>query len=161
MVLSLNHDGYKELEKICRIYLWGTNEEGNPKKAIIAWEEITRPKGEGGMEIRPFKKQAKALKMRNVAQLIKGHQTEWMAIPRWSIQQSLKIEGKKKERKHWEVVDALLLDPDIKITGSPTLSRLLKGWSASKDSLAFEYCEESILATATINQVLTLYERSY
>lgn len=54
MVLSLTHDSYNELEKVCRIYLWGTNKEGKPKKTIIAWDDITRPKGEGGMDIRPF-----------------------------------------------------------------------------------------------------------
>lgn len=54
MALSLNNQGYKQLEKTCHIFLWGMNEQGKPKKALIVWEEITRPRAEGGLDIRPF-----------------------------------------------------------------------------------------------------------
>lgn len=39
----------------------GNQERGQTKKYIIAWEEITKPKLEGGLDIKPFDKQLQAL----------------------------------------------------------------------------------------------------
>lgn len=99
--------------------------------------------------------------MRNVSQLLRGRQIEWTVIARWFIQQTLRTGNAKKERKHWTVEDGLLLDPDITVSGSPTVRGMLKGWSASKESLEFKFYEGSVPAMATVNQVLTLYERSF
>lgn len=56
MVLAPNRKGYDGLEKSCKQFLWGVNEEGKLKKALITWEDITHPKKEGGLDVRLFKK---------------------------------------------------------------------------------------------------------
>ncbi|KAL3702180.1 hypothetical protein R1sor_020202 [Riccia sorocarpa] len=37
MVLGLTKDGYQELTKTCRKFIWGVNREGTDKKTLIAW----------------------------------------------------------------------------------------------------------------------------
>ncbi|KAL3689642.1 hypothetical protein R1sor_015951 [Riccia sorocarpa] len=40
LFVGLCADGLEELERLCRNFLWGWNDEGNPKKAMIAWERV-------------------------------------------------------------------------------------------------------------------------
>ncbi|KAL3690427.1 hypothetical protein R1sor_016736 [Riccia sorocarpa] len=44
MSVGMCKDGLEELEKLCRNFLWGWNEEGNPKHALIAWDRIAQVK---------------------------------------------------------------------------------------------------------------------
>lgn len=61
------------------------------KKALVAWEEITRPRAEGGLDITPFETQAQALKMTHVTQIIEGCGTEWVWICNTFIWEALRI----------------------------------------------------------------------
>lgn len=78
--------------------MWGKNEDGKQKKALIAWHEITRPRSEGGLDIRPFELQAKTLKMRHMTQLLEGRETEWTWIAQHFIEEALH-RGKIKRNK--------------------------------------------------------------
>ncbi|KAL3686410.1 hypothetical protein R1sor_008984 [Riccia sorocarpa] len=40
MSVGLANDGIEALEKLCRQFIWGWSETGDPKKALIAWERI-------------------------------------------------------------------------------------------------------------------------
>lgn len=62
------------------------NKEGNPKKTLIVWDDITRPSADGGLDIRPFELEAKTLKMRHIAQILHGQETEWIWIAQQFIQ---------------------------------------------------------------------------
>lgn len=76
MALSLNQQGYKKLKKACTILLWGWNENGKENKALIAWEEITWPRAEWGLDSQPFRQQSHALKMQHISQIIEGQDRE-------------------------------------------------------------------------------------
>lgn len=99
-MLSLNQQGYDKLVKACRRFLWGTNDDGKAKKALIAWDDISRPREEGKLDIRPFKLQAKALKMRNIAQLLEGREIEWIWIMEVFIKAAMRTGPHKKERNN-------------------------------------------------------------
>lgn len=45
---------FKWLESMHREFLWGPNEQGNPKVPLVAWETISKPMFEGGLEILSF-----------------------------------------------------------------------------------------------------------
>lgn len=128
LIFSSNKKGYHELEQVCRSLLWGSNEEGNRKKALIAWQEITRPEAKGGLDIHRFEEQVSTL-MRHVAQLIDNRQMEWTKIARHFIKEALRVGPQKKERNHWTISKEILLDKDIHVTNSPTTQGMLKGWA--------------------------------
>lgn len=65
------------MEKVCRRFLWGSSKEGGYKKSLVAWEEITRPKEDGGLGFIPVEQQAAALQMRHVSKLILEEKKEW------------------------------------------------------------------------------------
>ncbi|KAL3699858.1 hypothetical protein R1sor_017880 [Riccia sorocarpa] len=59
--VGLCKDGLEALEKLCRNFLWGWNEEGNPKQALVAWERIAQSKEDGGLGWTKFRDMADAL----------------------------------------------------------------------------------------------------
>lgn len=40
MALTLNQEGYKRLEQICREFLWGSCEIGHAKVPLLAWSTL-------------------------------------------------------------------------------------------------------------------------
>ncbi|KAL3679036.1 hypothetical protein R1sor_021992 [Riccia sorocarpa] len=59
--VELYKDGLDDLERLCRNFLWGWNEEGNPKKSLVAWERIAQSKEKGGLGWTRFKDMADTL----------------------------------------------------------------------------------------------------
>ena len=55
-----------QLEKIIRDFLWNSNKSGNGPH-WVNWDEVCRPKQEGGLGIRPLRAMNKAL------------QTKWLS----------------------------------------------------------------------------------
>lgn len=51
MALTLTKAGFDDLEQVCREFVWGPGEQGNPKNALVAWNVITQPLLNGGMGI--------------------------------------------------------------------------------------------------------------
>jgi hypothetical protein len=47
MLLDFTADGYRELESVCRKFLWGYQEGGQAKAPLVAWEKICQPRSEG------------------------------------------------------------------------------------------------------------------
>lgn len=158
LMLSLNQQGCEKLEKACRLFLWGTNEEGKAKKALISWDDISQPREEGGLDIRPFKQQAKALKMRKIAQVLEGRETKWIWIMEVLIKDALKSGPHKKDKNNWSGVEAIFLDSKLKITNSTTTKGLLNGWSEANQDLKFQFFDGAILQGASIDQLLKLYK---
>ncbi|KAL3686194.1 hypothetical protein R1sor_004216 [Riccia sorocarpa] len=52
------------LERCCRQFLWGINDQGKLKKSLIAWKRLVRPKAQGGLGLLTFEDKAWALQMR-------------------------------------------------------------------------------------------------
>ncbi|KAL3695698.1 hypothetical protein R1sor_009774 [Riccia sorocarpa] len=77
MSVGLCSDGLEELEKLCRSFLWGWNEEGNPKSALIAWERIAQAKGLGWVKLKDM---ADALYVRQINRILEGGQAEWIQL---------------------------------------------------------------------------------
>lgn len=76
--------------------------------------------------------------MRSMAQLLIEREIQWTQIANQFIQVALRTGPHKKERKHWQSTDALLLDLKLKISKSPLPKGMLKGWAQSKMLLKFE-----------------------
>ncbi|KAL3675831.1 hypothetical protein R1sor_025779 [Riccia sorocarpa] len=97
MSVGLCRDGLEELERLCRNFLWGWNEEGNPKTSLIAWERIAQEKGKGGLGWTSFKNMADALNVRLVGRILEGGNTEWIQLARSFILRTLRKGSYQRE----------------------------------------------------------------
>ncbi|KAH0723423.1 hypothetical protein KY289_006467 [Solanum tuberosum] len=51
-VFILPQSVLKEIDKICRAYLWGNSDETKKKVALVSWEKVCYPKKQGGLNIK-------------------------------------------------------------------------------------------------------------
>lgn len=49
LALTLNQEGFRGLEQICREFLWGPRESGQTKVPLVTWTMLSRPTLEGGL----------------------------------------------------------------------------------------------------------------
>ncbi|KAL3686774.1 hypothetical protein R1sor_013083 [Riccia sorocarpa] len=108
-----------------RNFLWGWNEEGNPKTSLIAWERIAQTKHNGGLGWTRFKEKSDALNVRLVGRILEGEDVEWIHLARSFILRTLRRGSYQRECRQWTTREGLLLFPLTKIAGSPTLTRIL------------------------------------
>lgn len=66
MALAMNLDGFKLLEGLCREFIWGPGENGNPRVPLVSWDTIAQLAAVGGLSFTRFKEHAALLKMRCV-----------------------------------------------------------------------------------------------
>ncbi|KAL3695864.1 hypothetical protein R1sor_009940 [Riccia sorocarpa] len=128
--VGLNSEGIDGLERLCRCFLWGWNEQGNAKKALVTWERVSQPKANGGLGWTPIKDRAKALHIKVIIRLLQGADTEWAQLARNFILRTLRNGRYQRERRQWTTQEGLLLDVPSKVVGSPTLTRMLRSWKA-------------------------------
>lgn len=85
MAMSLNRDGFDELESVSRDLLWGKNELGENRKALVAWEDTTHSKAEGGLGFEDFASLSLMLKMRWCCRLLTKCDEAWVLLARAGI----------------------------------------------------------------------------
>lgn len=54
MALTLNKDGLRDLEKICKVFVWRPREGGHPKVPLVAWVTVSQLVADGGLAILSF-----------------------------------------------------------------------------------------------------------
>ncbi|KAL1198538.1 putative ribonuclease H protein [Cardamine amara subsp. amara] len=78
----------KEIEKLCSSFLW-SGPALNPKKAKVAWEDLCKPKDEGGLGLRPLSEVSKVFRLKLVWRIISASSSLWV---KW-IQMNLLHKG--------------------------------------------------------------------
>ena len=78
MLLEFTVAGYKELEAVCRQFLWGFQVGGQAKVPLVAWSKICQPRSEGGLGVTEFKTQAQIYKLCFLAKILDNHPTDWV-----------------------------------------------------------------------------------
>jgi hypothetical protein len=114
MIFDYSLAGFRQLERLFSQFIWGLSEEGRTKRPLIAWDKITQPKLEGGLELHSLREQSQLLKIRNVSKLIKNCEAEWVWMASDIISRSLNTGANRKETRGWSVPEFLLLDPPTK-----------------------------------------------
>lgn len=74
---------------------------------------------------------------------------------------SLKVGPHKKTRRGWDLWEALLLVPDLKVLHSPTMQGMLQGWAATSAKLDFDFHDRFVPSSASMDQVLILSKKSF
>ncbi|KAL3686498.1 hypothetical protein R1sor_009072 [Riccia sorocarpa] len=128
MVVGLTADGYKELTRACRRFIWGSTKEGVDKKTWIAWKKMCQRREDGGLGLVGFDLQAKTLKMRLVSKILNQEDLDWIylmrAIVEWKV-----LETQCREREIGSPMeDIMLLGNRLQLTTTPTAKRILEGW---------------------------------
>lgn len=77
MSMTLNSKLFKDLESIARDFLWGTNEDGETRKALVAWKDMTLNKAEGGVGFEELQDVSRTLKMRWFTRILLDALAKW------------------------------------------------------------------------------------
>ncbi|KAL3679286.1 hypothetical protein R1sor_022242 [Riccia sorocarpa] len=160
MSVGMCKDGLEELEKLCRNFLWGWNEEGNPKHALIAWDRIAQVKDRGGLGWVRFKDMADALFVRQINRVLENGRAEWIQLARSFILRTLRKGAYQRECSQWSLQECLLLLPLTKVEGSPTLTRMLRAWYRARQKLQWKGTGGELDASMTMLQVKAVYQLS-
>ncbi|KAL3689287.1 hypothetical protein R1sor_015596 [Riccia sorocarpa] len=99
MSVGLHAKGLEELEKLCRQFLWGWNDEGSPKASVIAWERLSQCKDMGGLGWTQIKVKAQVQYIKNVLKVVKGDATEWVSLAKNLILRTLRKGKYQRERR--------------------------------------------------------------
>ncbi|KAL3679980.1 hypothetical protein R1sor_022936 [Riccia sorocarpa] len=156
MSVGLCGDVIEDLERLCRTFLWGWNEEGSPKSSLVAWERVAQPKLKGGLGWDFLQDKADALNVRLVEQIIRGSDAEWVQLARSFILRTLRKGSYQRERIQWPLQESMTLLPLTKVDGSPTLSRILASWYKVRKRLSWSSSSSEIGKELSWTQVLTL-----
>ncbi|KAL3690407.1 hypothetical protein R1sor_016716 [Riccia sorocarpa] len=160
MSVGLCRDGLEELERLCRNFLWGWNEDGNPKHALIAWERIAQEKWGGGLGWTSFKNMADALHTRLIGRILEGNSAEWIHLARSFILRTLRKGAYQRESTQWSWQECLILLPLTKIEGSPTLTRILGSWNRTRKQLMWDSRRGELDRRMPMLQIKAIYQVS-
>ncbi|KAL3687463.1 hypothetical protein R1sor_013772 [Riccia sorocarpa] len=133
--------------------LWGWNEEGNPKLALIAWDRIALAKEEGGLGWTRFKVMADALNVRQVSRILEGGSAEWIQLAKSFVLRTLRGGAYQRECSQWTIEEGLLLLPLTKVEGSATLTRMLGSWYKARKKLHWKEDIGELNGSLSIMQV--------
>ncbi|KAL3693355.1 hypothetical protein R1sor_007006 [Riccia sorocarpa] len=133
--LSLQKQTLDEMEAAYRRFLWGDNNDGNPKVPMIAWSQVQKPKGQGGLGLDAFRLTSRATRLRQVAKLLLDPNEEWVQAAELTVRTVNNRGREARCRDTWTVQDLMLLAPPKRIPGAPTVTGLLEAWNMARKSL--------------------------
>ncbi|KAL3697666.1 hypothetical protein R1sor_011742 [Riccia sorocarpa] len=145
MVVGLTREGYGELKKVCRRFVWGTNREGTDKKALVAWEKLCKRKDEGGIGLVSFDTQTKTLKLRLVSQLMSDQELDWTLTAKVIIEWKVLSVQCRREEIGDTIQEILIMGKRLSLKETPTLDRILDGWWEIRHQLFLK--QEALLST--------------
>jgi hypothetical protein len=115
MIFDYSKARLHSLETLSQEFLGGFLPEGRAKIGLVAWNNIARPKLEGGLNLHTFSKQALVLKLRHVVKLLEGADMEWIWMAESIIKRALGKAPMKKDLKEWTRAEAILKKPDVQV----------------------------------------------
>ncbi|KAL3685574.1 hypothetical protein R1sor_003596 [Riccia sorocarpa] len=158
MSVGLCKDGLEELERLCRNFLWGWNEDGNPKHALVAWERIAQEKLNGGLGWTSFRTMSDELNVRLIGRILEGGSAEWIQLARSFILRTLRKGSYQRECSQWTVHESLVFLSLTRIDGSPTLSRIVGSWYKMRKQLRWKSEEGELDRSMSILQIKVLQQ---
>ncbi|KAL3677354.1 hypothetical protein R1sor_027302 [Riccia sorocarpa] len=125
--IGLSEEGYKHLEAVCRDFIWGTNRDGKAKLALLAWEQITQCRTQGGLDLHTFKQTSQALKMKFIARLLDGSRSEWAQMLKFFIKAEMQRRAHGNDCRTWTAEEGLILLPSF--TCYSYNARVIHAWA--------------------------------
>ncbi|KAL3684103.1 hypothetical protein R1sor_002125 [Riccia sorocarpa] len=139
-----------------RQFIWGWNDQNNPKTSLIAWERVAQSRDNGGLNWTRFRERAAAMHIKCVLNLLRGNDTEWACLANSLILRTLRDGAYQRERCQWGLEEILILTKLSKVRGSPTFTRILKSWNKAKSKVMWNQEEGSIPQHLKLPQAVIL-----
>ncbi|KAL3699343.1 hypothetical protein R1sor_017365 [Riccia sorocarpa] len=156
MSIGLDKKGLTRINRAVRQFLWGTAESGKSKTSLIAWVKLHLPKSAGGLEWTDLQIKMDAHLASNALRVLKEGDTasNWARIAHAIIRKHVS----NGPKSGWSTQEVMLLSTGIRITGAPTLTRILSAWFRVKRYLHLESKELEIPLTLTYSQLETMLQ---
>lgn len=87
--MTLNTQGFVDLECIARDFWWGKNKDGEIKKPLVAWRDTTLCKAEGGIDFNSLYNTSLVLKMHWLNMILLEDSAIWVLLACACISKSL------------------------------------------------------------------------
>ncbi|KAL3690791.1 hypothetical protein R1sor_004442 [Riccia sorocarpa] len=155
MTFGLSKKGYKQLEDAWRKFVWGTRDDGRPKKSAVAWDILQRSRSQGGVQILKLQ-HSEAVKIRQISKIFEGSTGSWTDIARGFLLRSLAAGKQRTEMRKWTAEEALLISFRMPMKESSTLKNLLQPWYKVRQKLVFDENQGELPDHITINQCLLI-----
>ncbi|KAL3688213.1 hypothetical protein R1sor_014522 [Riccia sorocarpa] len=155
MTFGLSKKGYKQLEDAWRMFVWGTRDDGRPKKSAVAWDILQRSRSQGGVQILKLQLHLEAVKIRQISKILEGSTGSWTDIARGFLLRSLATGKQRTEMRKW-TAEALLIGFRMPMKESSTLKNLLQPWYKVRQKLVFDENQGELPDHITINQCLLI-----
>ncbi|KAL3683856.1 hypothetical protein R1sor_001878 [Riccia sorocarpa] len=156
MTFGLSKKGYKQLEDAWRMFVWGTRDDGRPKKSAVAWDILQRSRSQGGVQILKLQLHSEAVKIRQISKILEGSTGSWTDIARGFLLRSLATGKQRTEMRKWTAEEALLIGFRMPMKESSTLKNLLQPWYKVRQKLVFDENQGELPDHITINQCLLI-----
>lgn len=132
--------------------MWGKNELGEHKKALVACKDIAIDKAHGGVGFDNLSSTSLVLKMWWLGQLLTEFDTMWVFLAKEGIARSLNSGFRRRTKCFWIEVEAILLDKNLHIMGSPFFRDLIRGFNLARSKLYFIASADVLPRSLTIEQ---------
>ncbi|KAL3675639.1 hypothetical protein R1sor_025587 [Riccia sorocarpa] len=157
--LGIPDAGFNRLESLCRSFVWGTGANGKPKMTLIAWSRTTTQKQNGGLGLRPFRDTRDILKMKYIARLLQGENSEWADMMKFILRTEMNKMTKGKTYRWWTVEEGLLLLPNIPTPKGSRTRHFIQAWKRFRAYLTVSPDSWSLPGSITLSQLSILTKR--
>lgn len=146
MYMRLSKTAAHKLQQLFKDLLWGFAKNGRCKMPLIAWERITRPKKQGGLDIRLSYFQGVALLARWASHIISNPTFEWTTLFLTIILAFKWCHSRTLRRNGYTLKDKLLFGQPLSFVGCHYIAGLWQAWAHLRSLLTFNFSQGYILA---------------
>jgi hypothetical protein len=98
----------KKMERFFSSFLWGYNDEGGRKTALVSWNKLIRAKSEGGIGLKDLHKHSAALLSRWVTEALDNPDTDWAKMFTTNASLAKWAQSKQLQRAGYYIADLIL-----------------------------------------------------
>ncbi|KAL3676392.1 hypothetical protein R1sor_026340 [Riccia sorocarpa] len=136
--LFLNQKALDQMEAICRKFLWGKNDSGADRVPLIAWAEITKSKGDGGLAATSFAVQGKAMRLKALLKTFTKNHEDWHSALQAILQHATKKKPGGTILQYLSLQEILMACNIKRIPKAQTATGLTLAWNEAKRKLKIE-----------------------
>lgn len=130
---------------------------GRPGR-LLCLGKILHTAAEGGVGFEELHCVSQTLKMRWFSRILVDDQAIWVHLARASIARGLDFGFRCRSRWLWSAEEAIILDENLHIVGSPHLGEILCGFNRARTSLCFTNVGTVLPSHLTMEQLLLLFQ---
>ncbi|KAL3680354.1 hypothetical protein R1sor_023310 [Riccia sorocarpa] len=136
--LTFNKKMLERLEMACREFVWRKSDQGQRKLALIAWEDLTATKQEGGLAVTSFELQSKALRLKQLLKVFSHPEEDWVQALQAILRLAASTRRGGTDRRNWTIEELLLSECPKTIPGAQNATGFLQVWNEARQKLKLQ-----------------------